>query len=202
MRVLHKLNLSLPRLDPRNQLWESLQKEMAGQRAASAFDTADQSERDTELREIDATFQCYRYSNFGHKLYLMQNGIYGADIQPIASQIAERRLFISLAVDQEPAIAAPDNPDADDYGIKPLPNLETRFVAANTLLSIGQPAQRALTQADSIAELHAQIRANRERHFHATTGRRKQQYHQRDRELHREQAEALLNSGFTADSAL
>ena len=211
MGVLHKLTLALRRLDPHNELWESLQKELAGQRAASAFDTADQSERDAELREISATFQRYRDSDFGRKLYLIQNGIYGVDIQPIATQIAKLRFFISLAIDQEPALAAPDDPDAppdtdanaaaDNYGIKPLPNLETRFVAANSLLGIGQPAQPALTQANNIAELHGQIRANRERHFHATSRRRKQQYRQRDRDLRRELAAALRESGFAADSA-
>ena len=211
MGVLHKLTLALRRLDPRNELWESLQKELAGQRAASAFDTADQSERDAELREISATFQRYRDTDFGRKLYLIQNGIYGVDIQPIATQIAKLRFFISLAIDQEPALAGPDNPDAaadappdaaaDNYGIKPLPNLETRFVAANTLLGIGQPAQPALTQANNVAELHGWIRANRERHFHATTRRRKQQYRQRDRDLRRELAAALRESGFAADSA-
>ena len=207
MGVLHKLTLALRRLDPRNELWESLQKELAGQRAASAFDTADQSERDAELREISATFERYRDTDFGRKLYLIQNGIYGVDIQPIAAQIAKLRFFISLAIDQEPAFASPDDPDAhtdaaaDNYGIKPLPNLETRFVAANTLLGIGQPAQPALTQANNIAELHGQIRANRERHFHATTRRQKQQYRQRDRELRRELAAALRASGFAADSA-
>ena len=110
MGVLHKLTLALRRLDPRNELWEALQKELAGQRAASAFDTADQSERDAELREISATFQRYRDTDFGRKLYLIQNGIYGVDIQPIATQIAKLRFFISLAIDQEPALAAPGSP--------------------------------------------------------------------------------------------
>ena len=201
MGVLHKLTLALRRLDPRNELWESLQKELAGQRAASAFDTADQSERDAELREISATFERYRDTDFGRKLYLIQNGIYGVDIQPIATQIAKLRFFISLAIDQEPAVASPDADAAGNYGIKPLPNLETRFVAADTLLGIGQPAQPALTQANNIAELHGQIRANRERHFHATTRRQKQQYRQRDRELRQELAAALRESGFAAESA-
>ena len=48
-----------------------------------------------ELAEISDTFQ--RYSNdFGRKLYLIQNSIYGVDIQPVATQIAKLRFFISL----------------------------------------------------------------------------------------------------------
>ena len=134
MGVLHKLTLALRRLDPRNQLWESLQKERAGRRAVAAFDTEDQVERESELVDISRTFDKYRVSDFGRKLYLIQNSIYGVDIQPVATQIAKLRFFISLAIEQKPT-----TDDDDNYGFKPLPNLETRFVAANTLLTLDKP---------------------------------------------------------------
>ena len=196
MGVLHKLTLALRRLDPKNELWAELQREQARQRAVSAFETDDQSTRDAELEEISDTFQRYRDSDFGRKLYLIQNGIYGVDIQPIATQIAKLRFFISLAIDQEPTDDADDN-----YGIKPLPNLETRFVAADSLLGIAQPAQPALTQANNIAELHGQIRANRERHFHAKTREQKQGYRNEDQRLRRGLALELQKVGFSADPA-
>ena len=196
MGVLHKLTLALRRLDPENELWAELQREQARERAASAFDTDDQAARDAELEEISDTFQRYRESDFGRKLYLIQNGIYGVDIQPIATQIAKLRFFISLAIDQEPTGEVDDN-----YGIKPLPNLETRFVAADSLLGIAQPAQPVLTQANNIAELHDEIRANRERHFHAKTRQRKLLYRDEDKRLRQELASALQEVGFTADSA-
>ena len=139
MGILHKLTLALRRLDPGNIRWEELQKELARQRAASAFETSDQQERDAELTDISATFEKYRDSDFGRKLYLIRNSIFGVDIQPMAGQIAKLRFFISLAIEQEPN----DNPD-DNYGIKPLPNLETRFVAANTLLGLGKPSQHQM----------------------------------------------------------
>ena len=196
MGVLHKLTLALRRLDPENEVWADLQREQARQRAASAFDTDDQASRDAELDEISDTFQRYRESDFGRKLYLIQNGIYGVDIQPIATQIAKLRFFISLAIDQEPTGDVDDN-----YGIKPLPNLETRFVAADSLLGISQPAQPVLTQANNIAELHDEIRANRERHFHAKTRHRKLLYRDEDKRLRRELASTLQEVGFAADSA-
>ena len=196
MGVLHKLTLALRRLDPENGLWAELQREQARLRAASAFDTDDQATRDAELEEISDTFQRYRESDFGRKLYLIQNGIYGVDIQPIATQIAKLRFFISLAIDQEPTDVADDN-----YGIKPLPNLETRFVAADSLMGIAQPAQPALTQANNIAELHGQIRANRERHFHAKTRQQKQGYRNEDQRLRRGLALELQKVGFSADPA-
>ena len=138
MGILHKLTLALRRLDDRNQLWEALQKELAGQRAAAAFNTANQQERDAELQEISDTFEKYRDTDFGRKLYLIQNSIYGVDIQPIATQLAKLRFFISLAIEQQPD----DDPEGN-YGIRPLPNLETRFVAADTLMPLYN-LQRAL----------------------------------------------------------
>ena len=101
MGMLHKLTLALRRLDPDNTRWEALQKELAGKRAAEAFNTQDQQERDDELTEISETFERYRDSDFGRKLYLIQNSIFGVDIQPIACQIAKLRFFISLAIEQE-----------------------------------------------------------------------------------------------------
>ena len=129
MGVLHKLTLALRRLDPDNTRWEQLQKERAIQRAAVAFDTKDRQTRDEELTEISRIFENYS-GDFGRKLYLIQNSIFGLDIQSIACQIAKLRFFISLAIEQEPDRAA------DNFGIKPLPNLETRFIAANTLIGL------------------------------------------------------------------
>ena len=102
MSMLHKLTLALGRLDERNDALGSLQKEMASERAAAAFDTSDQQERDDELKEISETFEKYRDSDFGRKLYLIQNSIFGVDIQPVATQIAKLRFFISLAIEQRP----------------------------------------------------------------------------------------------------
>lgn len=67
------------------------------------------------------------------KLNLIENCIYGVDIQTIAIQISKLRCFISLICEQE----RNDN-RLDNYGIHPLPNLETKFVAANTLVSLNQ----------------------------------------------------------------
>ena len=196
MGILHKLTLALRRLDPDNTRWETLQKDLAGQKAASAFNTQNRQERDAELDEISATFEHYRDSDFGRKLYLIQNSIYGVDIQPVASQIAKLRFFISLAIEQKPTDKATDN-----YGIKPLPNLETRFVAANTLLALEKPAQLTLGQTKAVAKLEQELTANRERHFHATTRDTKRKYRAKDKELRDDLAAALLELGYQAAAA-
>ena len=145
MGVLHKLTLALRRLDPGNDKWKALQIELAGSRAAQTFHTPDQETREAELKEISDTFERYRDSDFGRKLYLIQNSIYGVDIQPVATQIAKLRFFISLAIEQEPT----EDP-GDNYGIQPLPNLETRFVAADTLLGLARPVQMTLGQTEEV----------------------------------------------------
>ena len=196
MGILHKLTLALRRLDPDNTRWETLQKKLAKQKAASAFDTQNQQDRDAELDEISATFERYRDSDFGRKLYLIQNSIYGVDIQPVASQIAKLRFFISLAIEQEPTGNAKDN-----YGIKPLPNLETRFVAANTLLALEKPAQLTLGQTKAVTKLERELTANRERHFHATTRTTKRKCRIKDKELRDKLAAALQKAGFLLTAA-
>ena len=192
MGMLHKLTLALRRLDPDNSRWEKLQKERALQRAEVAFDTQDDPTRREELIEIDETFKRYRDSDFGRKLYLIQNSIFGIDIQPVACQIAKLRFFISLAIEQEP------EQNAENFGIKPLPNLETRFIAANTL--IGLKAQGTLTS-NRARDLEQELRDNRERHFHATTRQRKRACKRKDEELRAELATELKHFGMSDTDA-
>ncbi len=192
MGVLHKLTLALRRLDPDNARWAQLQKERAIQRAADAFDTKDRRTRDEELKEISRIFENYS-GNFGRKLYLIQNSIFGLDIQSIACQIAKLRFFISLAVEQEP-----DGDPSNNFGIKPLPNLETRFIAANTL--IGLEEERTLTSPKAKA-LEVELGDNRERHFHATTRPQKLACKRADKKLRQELATELKHIGMPADDA-
>ncbi len=185
MGVLHKLTLALRRLDPDNIRWEKLQKELAGERAADAFNTQDQQERDDELTEISDTFERYRDSDFGRKLYLIQNSIFGVDIQPIACQIAKLRFFISLAIEQE------SDRNTENFGIKPLPNLETRFVAANTLIGINLSETKGLFQADTVQQLLKEIDTIRERFFLANNRTQKRDLEEQEENC-REQLEKEL----------
>ena len=192
MGMLHKLTLALQRLDPDNQRWEALQKILAKRRAADAFDTSDQKERVAELQEISDTFEKYRDSDYGRKLYLIQNSIFGVDIQPVACQIAKLRIFISLAIEQ-----APDK-TADNFGIKPLPNLETRFISANTLLSL--KGQRVLLS-DYARKLEREVQSSRERHFHATTRKQKLACRRKDQKLRKKLSKELSQTSLSTGDA-
>ena len=193
MGVLHKMTLALRRLDPDNQRWAALQKARARAKADAAFDTKDPRERKAELNEISDTFE--RYSgDFGRKLYLIQNSIFGIDIQPIATQIAKLRFFISLAIEQEA------DATADNFGIKPLPNLETRFIAADTLITLKAADQLDLFR-EKIETLKTQLTENRERHFHATTRPKKLACRDEDKKLREALAEELNSAGLPEDDA-
>ena len=63
-------------------------------------------------------------SHYERKLEILQHCIYGVDIQPMATEMARLRCFLSLIIDE----------NADD--IKPLPNLEFKFINANSLLPL------------------------------------------------------------------
>ena len=190
MGALHKLTLALRRLDPRNELWKRFQKERAATRAAAAFEVHNQEQREAELRDISQTFENYRDSDYGRKLYLIQNGIFGVDLQPVACQIARLRFFISLTVEQQRSDDASSN-----YGIRPLPNLETRIVAANTLIGIAAPRQMGLGD-DKIQRHMGELARIREQHFNAGTRRKKRGLREQDAAVRKELARTLKEDGW------
>ncbi|USN88842.1 MAG: Eco57I restriction-modification methylase domain-containing protein [Candidatus Nomurabacteria bacterium] len=78
---------------------------------------------------LDARFDPYRT-----KLGIMERNIYGVDIEPLAIEIARLRSFLALVVDQEYVEKKPNG------GVDTLPNLEFKFVCANTLLPLSEEA--------------------------------------------------------------
>jgi adenine-specific DNA-methyltransferase len=70
------------------------------------------------------------------KLGVIRQTIFGIDIQPIATEITRLRCFLTLIVDED----IDDN--AWNRGIRPLPNLDFKFVTANTLIPLPKPADK------------------------------------------------------------
>jgi adenine-specific DNA-methyltransferase len=123
--------------------------------------------------------------DYGRKLYLIENCIFGIDIQPIAVQITKLRFFISLVVDQRI-----DN-TKKNRGVRPLPNLETNFVSANTLLGIERLAQVAFEDSD-IQRIEKELKIVRERRFYARSRATKRKCEEEDERLRREMSEVLM----------
>ncbi len=120
MGMLHKLVYIIHKLDPDNARWKQLQIDAAAK-------IPDFSARDAAIAAIERDF-ADNEDDYGRKLYLIENCLYGVDIQPIAIQISKLRFFISLVCDQRT-----NRNKRYNHGIRPLPNLETKFVAADTL---------------------------------------------------------------------
>ena len=151
MGVLHKLVFILDKLDPNNARWKDLQIDRAST-------IPDPIARNNAIDDIEDAF-ARNALDYGRKLYLIQNSIFGVDIQPIACQIAKLRFFITLAIEQTP------DPTKDNLGIKPLPNLETRIIAANTLIDLQDSEAQQLLQEDAIQRLQKKLSAIRENHY-------------------------------------
>ena len=133
-------------------------------------------------------------SKYDLKLQIMENCIYGGDIQTIAAQITKLRFFISLVCDCEKS----DNPD-ENYGIPNLPNLETHFVSCDSLIALKKPRQYNLFEQDVIA-LKKMLQTVRHEHFMAKTVYQKTKLRNRDKELRDELAQMLTDDNVIASA--
>lgn len=64
---------------------------------------------------------------YARKIGIIQNSLYGVDIQPIAAEISKLRCFLTLIVDEN------IDENKENRGVEHLPNLEFKFVTADTL---------------------------------------------------------------------
>jgi predicted RNA methylase len=192
MGILHRMVEILQKLDPDNKEWRKLQKQSAILETEEAYNIGDKEERQKRLLDIDEAFD-NNTSDYGRKLFLIENCIFGVDIQPIAAQISKLRFFISLICEQTP------NPDKPNFGIRPLPNLETKFVAANTL--IGLEKQGTLFHTEEIVKKENELKEVRHKHFLARTPDTKAKYRDKDESLRYEIANILTNLGYPEDTA-
>jgi adenine-specific DNA-methyltransferase len=197
MGILQKMVHILQKLDADNAIWKDVQLHKAMDETEEAFGIENKKEREEKLIEINNAFdERVNDPDYARKLYLIENCVYGVDIQPIATQIAKLRFFISLVVDQKVV------KDEANFGIRPLPNLETKFVTANTLIGIEKPkAQTSLFDTKEIKQLEAELKKVRHKLFSARTKDTKLKYRQKDEELRTAIAEELKRSGWQNNSA-
>ena len=188
MGILHKMVHILQKLDPENKYWKDLQRKKAIEETEAAFKIGDKEERAKRLAEINDVFE-NNASDYGRKLYLIENCIYGIDIQPIAVQIAKLRFFISLVIDQKV------NKSKENFGVRSLPNLETKFVAANTLIGLDKPQQTLLRNPD-IEVKENELKELRHKYFTANTRKEKIALQKEDKKLRLEIAKMLENDGW------
>lgn len=186
MGILHKLVHILHKLDPQNELWKERQIEKTQALEDAVL-------RDKSISNIEEAF-ANNELDYGRKLYLIENCIYGVDIQPIAVQIAKLRFFISLIIDQQ------KQPERDNLGIQSLPNLETKFVAANTLIPLGKPEGQISIftyENPEIETLKDKLKQIRHRYFNAKTRNDKLRYQKQDKSAREKLAQYLMKDGWS-----
>lgn len=154
MGVLQQMVHVLKRIDPTNEMWNDMMVNLAIEDAKRELRKAADNKlerqkiednRKARLDDIESAFnQSINDPDYARKLYLIEHCIYGVDIQPIATQISKLRFFISLVVDQKPTDEAKSN-----FGIRPLPNLEAKFVTANTLIPLDR-SRDLFTSSDEV----------------------------------------------------
>ncbi|WP_172919331.1 Eco57I restriction-modification methylase domain-containing protein [Capnocytophaga canis] len=134
-----------------------------------------------------------KQSHYDLKLHLIQECIYGVDIQTIASQISKLRFFISLIVEQEKVdYTKPE----ENYGVWTLPNLETKFVTANTLIGLEDKQEIHLLDLkdEHLQKLQEQLLKIREEHFYAKSASKKVELRKQDEDLRAKIVDYLLQN--------
>lgn len=115
--MLQKLVFVLQQIDPDSRLWFERQVENATPEVKSLVEKE------------------FRNKNFDYirKLGIIRESIFGVDVQPIATEIARLRCFLTLIVDES------IDDEEDNRGVHPLPNLDFKFVTANSLIKLNIP---------------------------------------------------------------
>ncbi len=172
MSALHSLTFILSKLDPHNKKWKEKNIEAIEK---SVFDPILKKEL------IEKVYENFNNNelDYGRKLYIIQHCLYGVDIQQIAIQISKLRFFISLLVDEK------IDKNSFNFGLEPLPNLETKLVCANSLISLDDKDEKNLFESNVYKELEDQLFSIREQYFSASDMKKKDTLKEEDRKTRR-----------------
>ena len=131
------------------------------------------------------------------KLAIIEKCLYGSDIQSIAAQITKLRFFISLICDCE------KDASKTNYGIPTLPNLETKFVSANSLIAKKKrAAQLDLFENPEIEPTKDELKKIRHDHFIAKSASAKHRLREKDQALREKLARLLAgDNNFAPEDA-
>jgi type I restriction-modification system DNA methylase subunit len=196
MGVLQQMVHILRQVDPSNEMWKDFMIDLAIDESRVAFAADEDEERKARLADIEESFdKSINDPDYARKLYLIEHCIFGVDIQPIAVQISKLRFFISLVVDQKPTDDAVHN-----FGIRPLPNLESKFVAANTLIPVDYDAS-LFESTDAIISKKEQLKELNHQIFLAKRNIDKQRIKTKIKETRKSLAKAIEDTGFVNPGA-
>ena len=110
-----------------------------------------------------------RFDPYKLKLSIIENNIFGVDLQPMAIEIARLRAWLSVIVDE-----------TDKNNIKPLPNLDFKFIAANSLVKLDSGQEDLFTDDP---DLDINLQDLRDKYFNARKPNTKKLYQEKYYEL-------------------
>lgn len=187
MGILQKIVYVIHKLDNDNRNWKTIQADKIEDDKSLT-----KEEKASLIADMNAVFDNNEL-DYARKLYLIENCIHGIDIQPIATQISRLRFFISLIVDQTV------DPKKANFGVRPLPNLENRFVTANSLIGLNEETS-TLFDSD-IEPLMKRLAKVRHQIFSIKNPKRKFELKQEDKQIRLELEQTLVNLGFGKENA-
>jgi adenine-specific DNA-methyltransferase len=153
--ALQKIVFILQQTDPEGRLWFKKQIKNTS----------------PELRRVVEREFAHKNFDYIRKLGIIRENIYGIDIQPIATEIARLRCFLTLVVDER------IQENLENRGIEPLPNLDFKFVTSNSLISLpetNEPGQITQTAMFDNQEKIDELKLVRDQYFTASGIEREQ----------------------------
>ncbi len=172
MGILQKILLVLQKIDQKAEIW--LKKKI-------------EKTTDPDVKVLLESRRDSEQYNYIRKLGIIRDAIYGVDIQPIAVEISKLRFFLSLIVEEK----VNDN-KTENRGIVPLPNLETKFVAANTLVGLEKLSDELFDSDVNI--IVKELFKVREDYFYANSLMEKQKLKIKDEKLKKNLLESIQES--------
>lgn len=145
--VLQKIVYMLQEIDPDATLW---------------FNKATENVSFLIRKEFEKKFNAGSL-DYIRKLTVIQNSIFGIDIQPIAVEISRLRCFLSLIIEEKV------DDTEENRGINPLPNLDFKFIIANSLITLDNTTQLSIFENQDHIKILKDIR---EEYFNADSERR------------------------------
>lgn len=151
MGALQKIVFILQQTDPDGQLW---------------FKKQIKNTTPEVRRVVEREFE---HKNFDYirKLGIIRENIYGVDIQAIATEISRLRCFLTLVVDER------IQDEEENRGIEPLPNLDFKFVTANSLIGLPKIDLNQQSMFDDYQKID-ELKQIRDQYFNASGIEREQ----------------------------
>ena len=203
MGILHRMVYLLGKLDPNNKKWKEVQLSKAEKdlKLAKQMTVEEIREKAIESAEMRIEYIKLSFSDNHHeldytrKLFLIQHCIYGVDIQQIAIQISKLRFFISLIIEQRVDDKKPNR------NVLSMPNLETKFIAANSIVVLDKPKVQGMLINPVVEQRERELSDIRQKIFFTRKYKDKKKLKEAEKKKREELKIDLVDSGFGESTA-